>query len=141
MTDRRRSWPCADELAGRNLKRKAFAKLAREQLRLIESALTQPRAVQRHLDRPWGRKALDHQALRQQQRKRFGQAPPAVVLESLKGDLDRALVCHCGAEGRKRLEAVAAAAVLTRGFDLRAASATQRFLEAPDSRPAVGAQP
>lgn len=94
MPDLWRRGSDAHKLARRLGECEALAQLAREQLRLIESALAQPRAVERHRDRPRGREALHHQALRHQQRKRLGQAPPAVVLETLKGDLGRALVRH-----------------------------------------------
>jgi hypothetical protein len=115
--------------------------LSPEQLGLVEASLPQPRAVERHRDRPRGREAFHDEALRQQQRQRLRQPPPTSVLEPLESDLDRPFVRNSRAKPGKRPQAIAAAAAPAGGLHLRAAAAAQRLFEAPDARAAASAEP
>jgi hypothetical protein len=95
VADLRRRGPGTDEYAWRPIERKALAQLARQELRLVESALPQARAVKRDRDHPLSAQALDNQPLGHQQRERLGQASPAVILEPLQSNFSEAFVRDC----------------------------------------------
>jgi hypothetical protein len=119
----RRGGAYADQLTRRFNEREALAQLSRQELRLVETPLPQPGAVQRHGDRPTSRQPFYHEALSHQQRERLRKPPPALVLEALEGDFDRAFVCRRRAQPRERLQPAPAPAVLARRLDLRTAPA------------------
>jgi hypothetical protein len=90
---------------------------------------------------PMGSHALDDKPLGQQLRQGARQPAPPFVLEPVDRKLDWALVRDCRAQPRKRSEARAAATLPLSGLDLHPTTPAHRFLEAPNPRPALLAQP
>jgi hypothetical protein len=85
-------------MARRLDQRQAPPQLAGQEVGLIEPALPQPVGMQWHRDNLVRGQALDHQPLREKERQRGRQPPPASVLIALDGELDRAFIRNCRAE-------------------------------------------
>jgi len=94
----RRCGPRTDEPAGRVGQPCSGHQLAHEQCGLVESTAPCPLWMKRDSDRCGRGQAFHYEPFGEQKRERTGQAPPALVLESMNRILDRTFVRDRGAQ-------------------------------------------
>src|SRR5919201_3435783 len=117
------------------------AQLSRQEVGLVEAALPQAFAVQRHRHDAPRAQALDDQPLGDELGQRGRQAPPALVLEAMDRRLGRSFVGDGRTQPAQRPQARAAAAFAARRRQLGAASPAHRLLEPAYAGAASLAQP